>query len=285
MKINVARPMKDEHSPLFIELAELIEYSARSAGFTVTTTLGDFDLNSKNILISHFFDENILRELPSDSVILNTEQLFSGDTENDLNLIWSDEIVNLAKRFHIWDYSEKNCDIFRSLGINARLFEFGYQPELERIRRSYLKPIDVLFYGSLNQRRLEILDECRRRNLKVKHLYGIYGSERDRFIRKSKVVLNLHYHPSQIFEIVRVHYLVNNNIPVISEINPETKVSDFHRKIVTSGPYHEISGLVEKHVRDSKWRQYMATSAYNLFKDKSQSLITSRMIEETWGLK
>ena len=283
MKINVAMPSRDVHSPLFLELAQLIEFSAQSAGFVVTSSRGSVKLDSRNILVSHFFDENIFNDLPPETVILNTEQLFSGDLENTLNQKWSSQILELAGRFKMWDYSQHNISKFHKFGIKVKKFDFGYEPKLERIAQKRFKPIDVLFYGSINNRRQLILDECRKRNLIVKQIFGFYGGERDRYISRSKLVLNMHYHPTQIFEIVRVHYLVNNDIPVVSEINSETQISDEHRGLVAGAPYDQLPDTIAHFVQNSRARKELASRASLNFRLKSQSTITADIINRTWG--
>ena len=55
--------------------------------------------------------------------------------------------------------------------------------------------------------------------INVKALFGVYGRERDKLIARSKIVLNMHHYSSQIFEIVRVFYLLTNRKAVVAECN------------------------------------------------------------------
>jgi hypothetical protein len=68
----------------------------------------------------------------------------------------------------------------------------------------------VLFYGSLNDRQQAIVLGLRSRGVKAEAAFGVYGSQRDRLIARAKVVLNLHYYESKVFEAVRVSYLLAN---------------------------------------------------------------------------
>jgi hypothetical protein len=79
------------------------------------------------------------------------------------------------------------------------------------------KDIDVLFYGSLNERRGAILDELRRLGVKVVSLFDVYGAERDEAIGRAKIVLNVHFYEAAIFESVRVSFLLANGACVLSE--------------------------------------------------------------------
>jgi hypothetical protein len=53
--------------------------------------------------------------------------------------------------------------------------------------------------------------------VRVKTLFGVYGKERDEYIGRSKILLNIHYYTTMIFEAVRVSYLLNNRCCVVSE--------------------------------------------------------------------
>ena len=46
--------------------------------------------------------------------------------------------------------------------------------------------------------------------------YGVYGAERDRLIARSRLVLNVHYFPTHIFEMIRVSYLLANRTAVVA---------------------------------------------------------------------
>lgn len=49
------------------------------------------------------------------------------------------------------------------------------------------------------------------------HFTDVYGDSRDGAIARAKVVLNLHFYESRIFEIVRVSYLTANGVAVVTE--------------------------------------------------------------------
>ncbi len=62
--------------------------------------------------------------------------------------------------------------------------------------------IDVLFYGWLNRAPPAILGGLRAAGLKVVHLFGAYGEERDAAIANAKVLLNLHFYEDSIHELI-----------------------------------------------------------------------------------
>jgi hypothetical protein len=111
-------------------------------------------------------------------------------------------------------------DALRDLGIgNTRLCRIGYVSEISHISQlpDDDQDIDVLFYGSINSRRSSILDHLKKKGLKVRSLFGAYGMRRDRFIARSKIVVNIHFYDTKVMEILRLSYLMANKRFVISE--------------------------------------------------------------------
>lgn len=207
------------HSGAFYELAELIALGLRDLGYPCAVELNGIDPDARNILIGcHLLDPAQQQQLRPDTIILNTEQL----PRNDSPIV--PLILNWARRFEVWDYSAVNRDWLKENGApRVHLLGIGFHPGLLRIAKDE-EDIDVLFYGSLNDRRIAVLQGLQQAGLVVKHLFGVYGQERDGWISRAKVVLNMHYHDAKIFEIVRVHYLMNNAKAVVCEVGPDTLV-------------------------------------------------------------
>ncbi|MCA1825850.1 MAG: glycosyltransferase, partial [Myxococcales bacterium] len=126
-------------------------------------------------------------------------------------------VMDLFRRHPTWDYSERNARNIEALDLpRPRVVPIGWAPELERIA-PVSEDIDVLFYGSFNARRSHVLDELRGAGARVEAVCGVYGPQRDALIARSKIVLNVHYFDSKVFEIVRVSYLLSNGRAVVSE--------------------------------------------------------------------
>jgi len=53
---------------------------------------------------------------------------------------------------------------------------------------------------------------------------NIWGDERDNLIYRSKIVLNIHYYETKIFEIIRISHLLANRAFVISEDSNATSI-------------------------------------------------------------
>lgn len=234
--ICIVQPTGYLHSLAFLELAELILYSLIDLGHKSVLNFNRVDSNATNIIIGcHLLDPSRATTLPPDTIILNTEQLEGNPSP------WRTNILEWGRRFQIWDYSTKNIQWFSQNGIiQAKQLRIGYQRQLERLKQNSNKDIDVLFYGCINERRLKILNELTANGLRVKSLFGVYGADRDRWVERSHLVINIHYYESQIFEIVRVFYLLINSIPVVSEVNTSTSIDSIYRTAIAPCDYLNI---------------------------------------------
>ena len=83
------------------------------------------------------------------------------------------------------------------------------------------RPIDLLFIGSMNERRRAWLDRIEACGLNVAMFdSALYGAERDAFILQAKAVVNAHFYESSRFEQARVSHCLSLGTPVISERAP-----------------------------------------------------------------
>lgn len=235
--ICIIEPEGYSHSGVFYELGDLLYFSLRELGYFVQLRKNHIESSVINIIIGiHLFDPSCIKHIPKNTIILNTEQLHS------VNSLWSKWIIKwFSSGFELWDYSDKNLIYLKKFGIkNVKKFNIGYQRNLHRLTLDKNPEIDVLFYGSINQRRRFIFDELQKCGLRIKVLHGVYGHERDKWIEKSKVVLNHHFYEAQIFEVVRVFYLLINGVAVVGEVNPSTHIEDRFKNSILGVPYTDI---------------------------------------------
>lgn len=202
-----------EHSEVFREVAEAVHFALIELGHDSTiekvgpvVTLGD---RIPIILGWNVLDTKNI-DLPSNSILYNLEQ--SGTR-------WlTRERLAPFKGLQFWDWHQNSMAELLSYGHQVAHVPLGYVPEWTRIQLATEQDIDVLFYGSMNERRHAVLRKMSER-LKVVHMYKVYGPKRDEYIARSKIVLNLHYHDNGSFEVARVGYLLANRALVLSEIS------------------------------------------------------------------
>jgi len=276
MKYNVCliSPTNYIHVLAFWELAELIHYSLIELGHESSLQFKKMEKDATNIVFGcHLLNTELIPKIPQSTIFINTEQIYLNENQ------WNKNIFEWAKYFEFWDYSEKNILKFKELGIpNVKLLKLGFQKELSRIKKSPHPEIDILFYGSLNERRQKILLQLGGKGLKVKSVVGLYGKERDQLIANSKVVLNHHFYTSEIFEIVRVFYLLSNAIPVVGEVNNTTSIDEIYKNAICAAPYDEIVEACEKLIQNASNREATAIKGYEVISKYPQSVFTSLLI-------
>ncbi len=251
--ICIIRPRGYLWSSAFLELAELIAHSLEELFHPVSIKENYLNPLGRNILLGcHLLDVSFAMKIPLDTIIFNTEKV---GAEPD---VWNQRVLHYAKNFETWDYSNWNLEKFKILGIpSPKLFRFGYHQKLNRIPKNTPKDIDILFYGSMNGPREKILNELAKRGLKVIHLFGKFGAERDSFIARSKVVLNLHQQNIKDFEIIRVHYLMNNQKAIISQFDFDTRIDEAYKDGLMLAHYDGIvSTCIEAARSDEVIREY-----------------------------
>lgn len=150
--------------------------------------------------------------IPWGSIVYNLEQV-------DKRSTWfSKAYISLMAAHIVLDYSISNTVALKNcFAPYASCLPVGYAASLTRIPVNAEKDIDVLFYGSINNRRESVCSALRAKGLKVAAVFGLYGEERDKLIARAKIVLNLHFYEVGIFETPRVTFLMANGACVVSE--------------------------------------------------------------------
>lgn len=188
------------HNACFTEVVDAFDYALRK--------LGVHDIHGRTIWFGAN-DRQTRQPIKPEDIVYNTEQIaVIGDHRP---LIVPGENV-------IWDYAQANIDLLNAAKRSAILCPIGYAPSMEVIPTGAIEDVDVLFYGWINERRAHILRDLEAAGLRVLALpLGTYGAMRDRWISKSKVVLNMHFHEGGIFEVFRVSHLLANRRCVVTE--------------------------------------------------------------------
>lgn len=273
MNYNVClvRPDGYDHSGAFVELAELVGYGLQDLGHSVAIDQNSLVSGATNIIIGcHLLDPAHIDQVPRDSIIINTEQIADDQTE------WNGDILKWASRFETWDYSEKNIARLKRAGVREpKLLRLGFHEKLARIRKPGVQDIDVLFYGSIGDRRQRIIDALRAAGCSTHAVFGVYGAERDRLIARSKVVLNMHHYNSRIFEIVRVFYLMSNAKAVVGEVGENTEIAPRYAEGIFASRHEDLVQSCKRVAGDAKLRIELESKALRTI----QMLPQSRLLE------
>jgi hypothetical protein len=219
-RVCIIVPQGYRHSLCFIEIGFLLKHSLESLGFSCDIALNDLARDRINIVLGwHLI--RLVDELAHVRYIpFQLEQLSDS--------IWKsfpDSMKQtLSHAFDVWDYSPENITFLKDHGIAARQVPLGYHQSLEQIPRGRTLDTDVLFYGSLCDRRRAVLEQLSRdTSITIRSLFDVYGKDRDECIARSRIILNIHFYDTRILEAVRISYLLNNRrfvVSELSEINP-----------------------------------------------------------------
>ncbi len=158
------------------------------------------------------------RTLPKNAVVFNAEQIGVSPYLSD---------VDMLRENTFWDFSASNINRLRARGLASVVHcPIGYSQCLEATANdSDSEDIDVLFYGHMNARRQAIVDVVKNAGVDVVVPPPTYGAELDRLVARSKIVLNIHFYPGSVHEIIRTSYLYANRKCVVTERSDEDDIA------------------------------------------------------------
>jgi hypothetical protein len=273
MKFNVCfiQPDGFVHSMALIEAAEYCEHQLRRFGHESSLTKNFLSHDGVNIIFGAHINPGALHDLKENTIIFNTEQLAEDS-------VWmNDAYKNIIMNNYVWDYSQSNLKLIPH--ENKSLFSFYYEPKLKRIPVQPIKEWDLIFYGSINERRKKILEELSNRGLKLKTIFGVYGQERDELISRSRAVVNLHYFDAQLLQQIRIFYPLINQIPVISENYPYFSAPDVYRECIFTPGDRRFTDYVVRLIKSEQELEGMAVSKTAKFYETRENSDNRHSIE------
>lgn len=273
--IWVVTPPGNPHHHAFDEIALSLRSAFARLGFDAPVVFRPEDIRGRAVVLGGNFIPKIgLRELPRSLILFNLEQV------QDRSPWITPAYIQLLKHFPVWDYSLQNIRALQGLGVvDIRHCRIGYVPELTRIAPA-VEDIDVLFYGSMNERRQQILQAIRDRGMKVAGVFGVYGEKRDALIARAKIVLNLHFYEAQVFEVVRVSYLLANRKFVISEPGGDMELEAPFRDGLVFREAGEIVDCCQEWLRNAEGRKAVAERGFDIMRGRPQEELLRAALEK-----
>jgi len=276
-QVVVIRPPGYAHSGALAEIAETLVGGLRRLDHQVSVEENRMVPGSRAVLLgAHLLRAEHVARVPADTIVYNLEQA------DPASPVWTPHYISLLRRLEVWDYSRRNIERLAGMGVTGRVkhVPVGYVPELTRITSQLVEDIDVLFYGSPNKRRAWVIGELRDMGLNVQTVFGVYGAGRDAFIARTKVVLNLHFYDTSIFEIVRVSYLLANQKAVVSECHPGTEIDKDLVDAVKLAPYEELACACRDLVQDGNQRRELAARGFQRMTARDEARILQTVLGE-----
>lgn len=158
-------------------------------------------------------DDNLLTK-PFQKMILNTEQLTIAKYMDRTR-----KYINHGIR--IIDYSIENIKLCNNPSTIYLPYQYS-DSEIQILKKLYdstPKKYDLVFCGSISQRRRYILDSLKSHGVSILELVtGHWGHARDVEIASCKMLINIHYaHDYNIYESMRCDRWAFATMPVVSE--------------------------------------------------------------------
>lgn len=217
--LSIMQPAGYIHSQGFLDQARYARYQFRRLGAEVSIGKNRLREDSINIIFgAHLGFVADLRQRYT-CVFFNLEQLGEGGARV------SQDYMNLLRSSAVIDYDERNLAAYGCQPGDVPVVSFQYAPYLATAPNLPLqdRPIDLLFFGSVNERRKAIFSRIEACGLSVSMFdHPLYGEERDQFIRQAKAVFNCHFYESSRFEQARAFHTLSLGTPVISERTERT---------------------------------------------------------------
>jgi len=235
--LQASNPMHGMHG--YKEVIDTIQWGLEQLGHTVEYGQNCISTTGVNVVFGiQIMSMPLIDGLPSDTIVCNLEQIRGHGAS-----AMKPQILEAAKRFRIWEYSEANLAVWREMRAkDVRLVPVGYSPVLRRIAKPPVQDIDVLFYGLTSQDRLSAFHSLAHSGLTTLFVCGMYGDRRDELVARSKLVANVSWlDKSKVFEIVRVSYLLANRKAVVAVVDADTAIDDDMRSAVR---VTSLAGLV-----------------------------------------
>jgi hypothetical protein len=262
--VTVVAPPGYPHSAAFVELAETLHAALTALGHdSVLTTEGRLPGRQPIVLGTNLLPAYPLPLAP-DAILYNLEQVQLGSS-------WfRPELLELFRRYTLWDYSRRNVAALAALEVPvARLVPIGYVPELTRIEPARDPDLDVLFFGSMNPRRIAIIERLRAAGLRAEAVFGVYGKARDDLIARAKIVLNVHFYEAKVLEMVRISYLLANRCCVLSEASSDPEEDEALAPGVAFAAYDDLVPRAQELVADAALRAGIAQRGFELMRQRS----------------
>ena len=264
--IHILHVVADEESHGLFGYQEVIDalrWGFTQLGFEVSSGRNQIRNDATNVVLGgQLLQEHDIERFAPETIFYNLEQL-AGIPAQALKPV----LRAIAARCRVWDYSERNMEIWQSLNPAQppTVVPIGFAPILQRIAKRD-EDIDVLFYGLPSARRLTVYQEACVLGLKCVFACGLYGPSRDDLIARSKLVLNINmYDHARIFEIVRVSYLLSNGKAVVSDDYADTHIELDLRDAVRFAKLEDVPQTCADLIADDNARRQLESRGREIF--------------------
>jgi hypothetical protein len=238
--INVVE--KNPYTPqpfVLTEVATCLRDAIRAAGYPSEHLVNRIDPAAFSIVLGGA--PGLEQELPDldrrRCAIFNFEQL--GSTSN----LAGPDYRHWLRDWLVLDYHASNIEFLqRENGPAQQAFELPLVPSASLASAGdEPRNVDVLFYGTMSERRGAVLRELEAMGLKVEVVAGAYGNELAPAVRRARLVLHIHYYASSLFPIARVLQPVVHGVPIVCESSVFSDLNDWSASGILFADYEHLA--------------------------------------------
>jgi hypothetical protein len=209
------------------------------------------------------WQEFVARLDPRRTVLFNLEQLGS-----EAPFARGDYVQQLG-RWAVADYNSANIAHLRGANGSAQCaFELPVVPQpmlagtAPQPEETDTPSVDVLFYGSLNERRQQVIDALRAAGLSVETVAGAYAWELAPAVRRARLVLHVHFYETRRFPVARVLQPIAAGVPVLCEDSVFTDALDWSASGIVFAPLERLVPTALQLLRHPQHRLRSAQAAW-----------------------
>ncbi len=255
----IIQPAGYMHSLGLLDAALYFRHELRQIGAEVTIAKNRLRHDAPNLVFgAHLgFDPALARTFCC--IFVNLEQLGAGGSQ------MPPAYLDLLRMSRVIDYDAGNPRAYDQRAEDVPLISFGYAPFVGPVKSALpldKRPFDLLFFGSMNARRSQLIERIERTGRTVVTFDApVYGPERDAFIVQARAVLNCHHYDSALFEQVRAFQVLSLGTPLVSERTERTHPGDAYQASVS---WFTIDSLEEFFTNDYPTPDFASRAASQL---------------------
>jgi hypothetical protein len=214
VNLSIVQLPGDVHALGFLDQARYLRYHLGRLGVACRLSKNRLYRDRLNVVLgAHRGFDPQLAELFA-CVILNLEQIGSNGAQ------LPPAYFDLLRTLPSIDYDPANQRAYAAArpGPCLRLLDAPYVRAGHAFVPLQERPIDLLFFGAVNERRLKLIQQIEAQGCSVTLFdQPLFGPERDQLIGQAKAVLNLHFYETGRLEQTRIAHCLSLGTPVISE--------------------------------------------------------------------
>lgn len=268
MKIHIAiiQPERYVHSLGFLDTADYLMFWIQQQGIEVTLGKNRLRHDAINLVFgAHLGFHPQWLNNSFCTFFFNLEQIGRGGADI------SSAYQKLLHYGPVIDYHLDNVKAYRNNLDSVPLVPFLNAPYLNPDNRELDladRPIDLLFFGSINAERKALIKKIEKAGLDVAVFDGpTYYKERDEYVRQAKAVINTSFYDSARFEQVRAFNVLSQGTAFISYLQRGQKIDGIFKDYVFWINEDNFSSFFEEQFGSKLW----CTSAQQKFNKWSET--------------